>query len=259
MRFLPHLVPALVPALVAAVLASTTLTTSIAHACGGYVEFDPAPRVLAVSSHSVVRRDHWSQRSFVVLEQAIKPAAETLWSLLAPGTYDTTRIITLPQLATPLELTLVGPSGARVVKTDRQVGLSHSWQIGWEQQRVALEVPLEDREQFVVAIEGRATDAKWHAIDHRQAPATVTWWLTQRGIKNPEYVGLRKLAGTSFDIVEYTTNGMTHFIVRDGDRQVGGAADASPLGAVTTKGRSFVVFNMKRQIGLLELPKSTKA
>ena len=123
MRFLRQFIPALV----AGLLATTTLTTSVASACGGYIQVDPAPRVLAVSSHSVLKGERWTHRAFVVLEQSLQPAAEKLWALLAPGTYDATRIKLLSRLAQPVEVTLVGPSGARVVKTDKQVGLTGSF------------------------------------------------------------------------------------------------------------------------------------
>lgn len=247
MRFLPHLL--------AAVLATTTLSTSIADACGGYVRVDPAPRVLAVSSHGLRQSERWTQRAFVVLEQTIKPEGNKHWNLLAPGTYDSTQIMALSRLATPMEVTLVGPSGARVVKTDKQFALTHVLYFAWDQTRVGLEVPLKADERFTVAIAGRATDATWGEIEYHEGTAATRWWLERQGIKDAQHVGLRTIKSMSFDIVEYSQGDTTHFAVRDGDRTVGLAANGRVLGSVTTKGRSFIVFDTDGQIGLLELPK----
>jgi hypothetical protein len=255
MRFLPHLL--------AAVLTTTTLLPQIAAACGGpYADYNPAPRVLAVSSHSVPAKNdgqHWIRRAFVVLEKSID-ADDKAWQWLAPYTYDPTHILTMSRLETPMEVTLVGPRGARVVKADRQVALSRDWHIGHDQKRLALEVPIGEHDQFAVAIAGRATDARWHEIGDRKHSAATVWWLQKQGIKNAEYVRVQHIAGLTLDFVEYYADGLTHIIARDGDRQVGLAADANLRGAVTTAGRTFAVFMSKQgQIGLLELPAMTKA
>jgi hypothetical protein len=249
MRFLPHLL--------AAVLATTTLTTQIAAACGGYADFKPAPRVLAVSSHSIVdTKQHWTRRAFVVLEQSIE-ADDSAWKWLAPYTYDPTHILTIGRLAKPMEVTLVGPSGTRVVKADQQVALSRSWHIGHEQKRIALEVPVAERDQFTVAIAGRATDATWHELGAADDSAATTWWLAKQGIKQPKHVRAIGITGTTIDLVEYSVDGMTQTIARNGDRQATLGASTRPLGAVTTAGRTFVVLMTKGQVGLLELPATT--
>jgi hypothetical protein len=209
MRFLPHLF--------AAVLATTTLSAQVASACGGYVARNPAPRVLAVSSHSVPTskaQRRWINRTFVVLEQSID-ADDAAWQWLAPYTYDTTHILTMARLATPMEVTLVGPGGARVVKTDKQVALSRDWHIGHDQKRVALEVPVGQRDRFEIAIAGRVTDAKWHELGDGSVSAATQWRLTG---------------------------------------QLGLAADATPLGALTAAGRTYVVYSLNHQLGLLEVP-----
>lgn len=250
MRFLPPLL--------AALLATTTITTSVAFACGDPRPVDPAPRVLAVSTHGFVgTHERWTHRAFVVLEKSID-ADDSAWKWLAPATYDATHILMMSRLATPMELTLVGPSGTRVVKADKQVALSRTWGIGVGQKRLALEVPVGNRDRFSVAIAGRATDATWRELGDSQESAAATWWLQQQGITNPQYVRVQTIAGTAFELVEYYKDGMAHVVARGGDRELGLAADASPLGAVTTAGRTFVVFSMTGQIGLLELPATTK-
>jgi len=242
----------LLPALLATLLASTTVIQTAA-ACGGYVEINPAPRVLAVSTHSMMIKDRWGERAFIVLEQSAHIEGNAKWQALAPGTYDGTQIMTLAPLAKPIEATLVGPSGTRVVKTDKQVALGRSWQIGWDQRRVALEVPLEDKDQFSIAIAGRAADATWHALDYSEAPASTKWWLAKLGVKPDGYVGLRAIDGTQLEVVEYSTASTTQFVVRQNDNTIG-AAQGSALGAVTTGGRTFLVYSINHQIGLLELP-----
>lgn len=249
----------ILPQLLVTVFATTTLTTEIAAACGDYVQVDPAPRVLAISTHYVLDGERSTNRAFVVLERSIEPQRDKQWDLLAPGTFDTTRFLVLPRLASPMEVTLVGPSGTRLVQTDKQVALAGGWQIGFDQTRVALEVPVQANEQFAVAIAGRATDARWHVVDYHEQPTAQTkWWLQKHGIEGVEYVVLRTIRDMPFDLVEYSQGGTTRFIVRDRGRTSGLAANGSVLGAVTTKGRSFIVFTLNSQIGLLELPKATK-
>jgi hypothetical protein len=155
MRFLPHLL--------AALLATTTLTTSIAAACGGYVEINPAPRVLAVSTHHLnpgAPRKRNVDRAFVVLGASSNDVGEGDWNFIAPRTFDTTQLAMLSPLATATELTLVGPSGTRVVKATQQVALRRGWTA--DKTQLALEVPVKAGEQFVIAIPGRVTDARWH-------------------------------------------------------------------------------------------------
>jgi hypothetical protein len=242
----------LLPALLSALLVSATLTSQIAHACGGYSDIKPRPRVLAMSNHGVVDSERWSHRSFIVLEQTAQIDDKTRWEMIAPGTFDPTSIITLAPLATPLEVTLVGPAGARVVKTDKQVVLGRSWDIGWDKARIALEVPTDEKHQFSIAIVGRASDATWHELDYKTAPASVRWSLGKL-VADAESVALRTTQDTGFDIVEYFVNGNAQFVVRQGGTAIE-SASGSPLGMVTTKGRTFVVFSVDHQIGLLELP-----
>src|SRR5262245_55485810 len=125
MRFISSL-------LVATLAATTTLTTSIAAACGGYVKVDPAPRVLAVTTHGVMSGERWTNRAFVVLDESPQ-VDDKAWKMLAPGTYDGTRIAMLSGFYVKREFTLVGPSGTRFVKTSSRVALSHSWRIGMGQ------------------------------------------------------------------------------------------------------------------------------
>jgi hypothetical protein len=253
MRFLPHLL--------AAVLATTTLSAQVASACGGsYVDFNPAPRVLAVSTHHLnpggpgPRND----RAFVVLAQSSDAVSNDDWDFIAPRTFDATQLAVLSPLATPMEVTLVGPSGTRVVKTKQQVALRRG--LTGKQQRLALEVPLRANQEFAIAIQGRASDAKWHSLFAKDASAKTASWLRQQGITDAKYIAVRAIKGTGFELVDFQRNdGNWHHIVRDGGTSVGAAAASVPIGALTTQGRTFVVFSTDQQVSLLELPAATKA
>jgi hypothetical protein len=242
----------LISSLLVATLAATTLTTSIAAACGGYGErVAPEPYVLAVTTHGLMQKGKWTHRAFVVLAENVELEAGA-WKQLAPGTFDSTRIASVAARTSPLEVTLVGPAGTRVVKTAKQVALSHSWKIGRDQSRLALEIPSITDDQFTIAIVGRATDAMWQELPYEQATADATWWLTKQGHTKPEYVAVRKIA-TDLDVIEYHLDGESRFSVRHGDSEVGVGVGAT-LGAFTTKGRSFLAINDKGQLGTLELP-----
>jgi hypothetical protein len=247
-----------ISSLLVATLAATTLTTSVAAACGGYVRVDTAPRVLAVSTHGLMANGRWTNRSFVVLEQAPDLAADAPWKQLAPHSYDATRIVALARLASPMEVTLVGPSGARVVKTSKQVALSRSWQIGFDKTRVALEVPVQNNDRFTIAIAGRATDAKWRELEYAESSATTTWWLRTQGIKNAAYATLATVQGTDYEVVAFSQDDKSQLLVRQGDVQIT-AAIGHAVGAVTTNGRMFLVINNDGQLGTIELPAITRA
>jgi hypothetical protein len=247
----------LLTAAVAATLTTATMAPQIAAACGGYVRTNPAPRMLQVSSHRVLAGERWKQRAFVVLEQAFD-GSDATWNMLAPGTFDNTRLVQLPALAAPLEITLVGPSGVRFVKTDKQVALADAFTIGWREKRIAVEVPISEKDQFSIAIVGRAKDARWHDADYREAPASAAWWLGKRGTTNPDFIGLRTLEGTDAEAVEFHQAGSSHFVIRRGDLEVT-RAQGSVIGAVTTNGRTFVLYTVNHQLATLELPATARS
>jgi hypothetical protein len=247
----------LLTSILAATLITAAVAPGIAAACGGYVRIDPAPRMLQVSSHRLFSDEARKQRAFVVLEQSFD-GSDATWSQLAPGTFDNTRLVALPALAVPLQVTLVGPSGVRFVKSDKQVALADAATIGWREKRVAVEVPVTDKDQFAVAIIGHAKDARWHAADYLEAPASARWWLGKRGTKSPDFVALRKLDGTSAEAIEFSQDGETHFVIRRGDVEVG-SAQGSLIGAVTTNGRTFVLYTVNKQLATLELPATARS
>jgi hypothetical protein len=241
----------LISSILVATLAATTLTTAIAAACGGYVHVDPAPQILTVTTHGLMQNGRWTHRGFVVLDQRVELDAAA-WKQLAPGTYDGTRIAQVAARAKAVELTLVGPSGTRVISTAKQVALSHSWQLGVDQSRLALEIPAIKDAQFTIAIPGRASDAKWQELPYEQGTAATQWWLSKHGVKDAEYVSMRRISA-DVDVIEYYFDGESRLSVREGDSEVG-VAVGTTLGAFSTGSRSFLAISHKGQLRTLELP-----
>jgi hypothetical protein len=244
----------LLTTLAAALALSTSLTattTRSADACGGRYE-PPAPRMLLVSSHGIHHGPRWSTRAFAVLETGVELGANPKWQPLAPMTYDATRILPLSRLAKPMELTLVGSSGTRVVKTDKQHALSQDFHIGFDQTRAALELPVKRNERFTIALAGRVDDAKWFELAFQQGTAAEDWWLAQQGYENVESVSVQPIAGTELQVVVFYVDGKPGFAARQGDQLIGGSS-GQPLGVVSTGGRMFVVANFAHQIRGIEL------
>jgi hypothetical protein len=232
MRFLP--------VLLAAVLVTTTVTTQIASACGG--DFGLPPQVLAVSQHIVHptrARERSGDRAFVVLGAPIKDDGKSAWSFVAPRTFDTMQFLPLPPRLVPMEVTLVGSNGARVVKTDKQVALRNGWQD--KQPRLALEVSVHDGESIGFAIIGNASDAKWSQLAAGKASVLTSWWLGRQGVSDIESVALSSVAGSGFEVVQYSSNDKTQFMVREKDRSMGVPMRGRVLGAVTTGGRAYLL------------------
>jgi len=147
------------PLLIAAVAGLASLMpTPNAEACGGYGEFLPTPTVMVVSSHAARANPSagFRQRSFVVFGQEAA-AAKLSWRRLAEHSYDSTEIAAMKRFATPVELTLVGATGTRIVKTSRQVALRGSWQ--FDGAKLGVEVDGAHDRQF--AISGADESTSW--------------------------------------------------------------------------------------------------
>ena len=184
----------LLSALFVSLLSATTLAPQIADACGGpYSHVEPAPQMVLVSKDGA--------HSFVTLDAA--------------------------QAANPIELTLVGPSGVRIVKASKQIAASP------KQRRLAIDVPKRDR--FVIAIPGNV-EAKWTGIDRNY------------------YTGSMKVRGTDLQIVHESRDGHAFLTVRQNGRDVG-YSSGEALGVVQIKGRAFLVSQTKGYVSALELPK----
>lgn len=189
-------------------LATHTPTTD---ACG----WEP-PHLTAhlVSSHSARLADNTSaQRTFVVFGDAPKIAA-VHWHALAPETYDYVKLAELsPSRAM---LTLIGPSGTRVVTSTHRVALDGSWDLDGRT-RLAFEVDVTDKDQFTIALDGNFADATWHEIQPRYGR---TW----------------PIAGTNIE-VDTTGKGT---VIRVGKKELA-TVQASVLGAIDYRGSRYLV------------------
>ncbi|MBS1120068.1 MAG: hypothetical protein H6Q90_2296 [Deltaproteobacteria bacterium] len=124
-------------------------------ACG-YLE----PRTFLVSTHHIPGIGTPGRtRTFAVLGE---PAPrDATWQLLAPAGYDTTRIADAAPLDAPLTLTLLGPSGARVVSSARRAFLWSSMQFA---PSAVLELDAEAAHTRV-ALAGSLPGAVWIGLD----------------------------------------------------------------------------------------------
>ncbi len=223
-----------------AALALSILSARRADACGNYT---PEPRVMRLSTHFLPHAMGAKTRSFVLVGPA---ATEGLvWRLLAPRSYDATKIADADALAQPVPLTLLGPTGTRVVKSSRQVVLARSWE--FDAPVSALEVPLPRGARFVVAIEGAHADARWISLDAPDEstttrPAAATW-LAAIGVKlrDPRMVSVRQIHGTDFETVSFYDDGREPVTyLKQGDRNHG-RFTGSPIGVMANRGARQLV------------------
>ena len=222
----------LLNAFLASVLAGATLAPQISDACCGPYAYNPAPRMLMVSSHSAqAKGNKWTNRSFVVLEQSFDAQANGEWIQLAPMSFDRAQVMALPALETPMELTLVGPAGTRTVKAKKQFALTGDFKIGHQQKRLVLELDT-PASSFAIALVGKV-DAKWTELDFQD--------------------GKTSIKGTDMQIVEEYRDGYTSVTVRQNGRDIAyGSGDA--IGVVEVKGRTFLVTNSRGYLGTVQLP-----
>jgi hypothetical protein len=217
-------------------LAALALTAShsAADACGPII-----PKVFLLSSHNVFdgKGDAAATRTFAMLHQPIANADKLRWTMLAPMSYDGTRIANAPKLAAPVTLTLVGDSGTQVVTATSQASIKDTWQV--HTPTLALEVKAGRESQFQIAVAGSHTDLAWHAI-------TEEWMVADARTQ------LAKLAGLDGGITVYRMgdvqivtgwkpyqNGSMTVLVRDG--QVERRVMGTPLGGLDADGFSYVL------------------
>ena len=150
------------PLLIAVAVASL-MPTPNAEACGGYGDFLPMPSVMVVSSHAARTNpsDGWRQRSFVVFTQEAE-AAKLSWHRLAVQSYDSTEVAAMKRFASPVELTIIGETGKRIVKTSRQVAIRGSWELEGAKLAVEIDGGVHDR-QF--AISGADESTSWIGLE----------------------------------------------------------------------------------------------
>jgi hypothetical protein len=159
----------LLAAFSALALACSPLTTHVAEACGNYEAIRRAPRAMLVSSHHTSAEDgagHWTfgRRAFVVFGMTHEVSGTWGWPLVAPMTYDNTRI--MPGGTTTAQtITLVGPSGTRIVKTPAQHVMLASVFFTRDTVADAAELKLRNGDEFEIALEGAQSNASWENLE----------------------------------------------------------------------------------------------
>jgi len=229
--------------LLATLALSATLTSafapSIADACGGYMP-DPRPAVFAVDDHNVHREgtDGWDRRAFVVLGATTAPA-DAAWKQLAPRTFDSTQIADAPDPQQSTTFTLVGPSGARVVSSNRHALLKQTFRS--QAEHTAIEVGVDQQSQFQIAVLGVQPDAKWVETTGVTPTKTTLAWVRKQGM-DTSYVYVAKIKGTSIQVISAHGKGaigLTSFVVVDGQSR--GAFTGSPIGGLDLGGKRYVL------------------
>lgn len=168
-----------------------------ADACGDYAM---SPRVYTIATYRGVGEDGAAiLRTFVLLWETEAPQG-LAWSRVAPRSYHTTMVAHAAFLDQPMELTLVGPSGSRTVQLRKQVFIAPSPTAGrpW----IALEVALQPREQYKLAIAGGEL-AAWRPFASAALRERDLAWLAAQGIRpeTPAYASASRISGTDLELL----------------------------------------------------------
>jgi len=194
----------------------------------------PEPTVFRLSSHYT----NTGSRLFVLLNESAPEGLE--WTRLAPMSYDGTEIADAFQFTSPVTMTLVGPSGTRVVSSTKHVFLSKSWD--FDKASGALEVDAGDKESFSIALSGSHAKAEWKEL--RTTPSErVERWVAQQGIEllDKSAIYASWVQGTYVQtITVFDKAGKMRTLVRMGNKLMQ-TLDGNVLGAVTVDGQTKLV------------------
>ena len=220
-----------------AVSSSFVASVRIADACGGY---NLEPTVFRLSSHFIVGADSAERRRTFALLREQAPSKGLAWHQLAPMSYDATQIANAKSFASPVTLTLVGPSGAKVVSSSKHVFLSRSWD--FDAATGAVEVPSGD---FAIALSGSHEDAKWLALeDVKYSKSAMLAWVTAQGVTpfDADSLYISHVKGTNIDTVTLFPKDGTKMLtlLKEGEANVG-QFNGSPHGAFELDGTTKVV------------------
>lgn len=228
--------------LLAPVLASLVLSSTPADACGPYV---PEPTIFQLSSHLTrtgVDLASRSTRTFVLTGKIDRArAARLAWQTLAPRSYDHARVALDVDLARPMEVTLIGPAGTKVVSSKRRAFLDQTFvQQGPSS---ALEIDVEPN-KYRFAIKGRHERARWIALDDGIATTTADLaWVKKQGVTpiDPQYVYVGKLAGTQLETISVLAEGSGMVTLVRSGHALYAQLEGSPRGAVEVAGQRYLV------------------
>jgi len=144
--------------LLAAVLAASSLVTHVqtADACGGSYEFQPTAHLVATPAVAAELT-----KSFAILWDHLdaKRAKSVKLTQIDTMSFDTAKTAPGRRLSDPTRLTLLGPSGTKIVEIGSTVWVDLAFD--HEEAREAVVVPKGD---FVIALDGHFKDATWESL-----------------------------------------------------------------------------------------------
>jgi hypothetical protein len=219
--------------LLIAALAFSSIPSSDSDACG----FEE-PQVLMLSSHGVsLGGSRWATRTFAVLGDAAP--ADANWRMLAPGTYDGTRIADASPLERAQTMTLVGRKGTRIVTTSDRSFLAPAW--GFRTPSAVLAVDAGD-DEYVVALRGKHPKAAFGSLEERASNARDISWVKAHGVTPEGQVYVSHLPGTTIDTITVTPKNKIQQVtfVRSGDSLMQ-QVDGSPLGSLTERNMRYIL------------------
>jgi hypothetical protein len=219
--------------LLASVSALVAGLSTDADACGSYV---PTPRVLQVAT-PFMRGEGQRPMTFVLTGEA--PTGKPAWTRIAPGTYDYTEVADAPDLARPMEVTLLGPSGTRLVSTARRSFIQHSFVT--HKPSAALEIEVK-RGEFTIALAGRHTGATWLELSNEKegTAADVAWAKSTGVVPTSLAVYVHRVEGSDLETVAVFTKAGTVTLVRQGKSLIG-SFDGYAIGAMAERGERFII------------------
>jgi len=237
--------------LLASLALTATLTSafapSIADACGGYGG-ERLPAVFAVDVHfsSGNNGEAKGRRAFVLFASAA-PTDKVTWTRLAPMTFDYTRIADAPDSTHPTTVTLIGPSGTRVVKSKDRTFIADSFRSRREQ--TAMEIGVGANHEFSIAVLGEQPDATWLGTSNVTATKQTLAWVRTQGVTT-DSVYVAKIKGTKLRVISAYPEGsssLTSFIL-DGTTTLTASSGGHPIGAVELGGKRYVLFEEQGMI-----------
>lgn len=231
--------------ILAAALAVTSLTAPpTAEACGGDYANPPAPVLYLVYSDSA------GAHTFVLLNQPVDEEPHT-WRRVAPKSHNLTRVAEAPALSAPVDLTLVGPAGTKVVSTRTKMLVEPARGID-RTPSVALRVP---RGNYAVAAFGAHADYAWEPLVPVGAGPELDTWSRQVQLPPEELSLTRAGATTMLTYHDPKTNAYRTEIKHHGWTFGGGTGRA--LGVLTANGDRYAVIAYGKALTVVRVARAT--
>jgi len=226
---------------------ASAFAPSIADACGGGYGGERLPSVFAVDTHFSSREngEAMGRRAFVLFASAA-PTDKAVWTRLAPMTFDYTRIADAPDSTYPTTVTLIGPSGTRVVSSKDRTFIADSFRSRREQ--TAMEINVGAAQEFSIAVLGAQPDAKWLGTSDGTSTKQTLAWVRKQGLTT-DNVYVTKIEGTKLRVIsayDKDSASLTSFIV-EGTTSLG-TSSGQPIGAIELGAKRYVLLEEQGMI-----------